>query len=82
MRGTLAELATRFAEGSRGEVCLIVEGAPEREVDAQALDAAIRAQLDAGTSARDTASTVAAAFTVRKSAVYQRVLELMRTSRR
>jgi len=81
VRGTLAELAAQFAEGARGEVCLVVEGAPERVVEQATVDAAIQAELQAGTSARDTASAVAAAYSVRKSAVYSRVLELMRTLR-
>ena len=32
-RGTLAELAERFAEGARGEIVLVVEGAPPRAAD-------------------------------------------------
>lgn len=78
VRDTLGALALRFEEGTRGEVCLLVEGAPERRVDVRTLDRAIQDQLDAGTSARDTAAAVAAAFAVRKSVVYSRVLELMR----
>ena len=78
LRGTLGELAVRLSEGTRGEVVLVVEGAPERVADAASIDAAIRAELAAGTSPRDTAAAVADALNVRKSRVYTRVLELTR----
>jgi 16S rRNA (cytidine1402-2'-O)-methyltransferase len=81
LRGTLGELALRLADGARGEICLVVEGAPQRGVDQATLDAAIRAELSAGTSARDTAAAVADAHGTRKSRVYSRVLELMRARR-
>jgi len=53
-RGTLHELAERFADGARGEVTLVVEGAPPTEPPRlEDLDAEIRAGLAAGESARD-----------------------------
>ena len=57
---SLGELAERYAEGARGEVCLLVEGAPLRATDPETIDASIRRQLRAGASARDVAASVAA----------------------
>ncbi len=81
LRGTLGELALRLAEGARGEICLVVEGAPTRVLDQATLDAAIRTELAAGSSARDTAAAVADALGTRRSRVYSRVLEFMREKR-
>jgi len=39
VRGTLGELATRFAEAPRGEITLVVEGAPEGGASKPALSA-------------------------------------------
>jgi len=56
VRGTLPELAERFAGGVRGEVTLVVEGAPPAEPPSlQEIDAAIRAGLAVGESGRDLA---------------------------
>ncbi len=56
VRGTLPELAERFGEGVRGEVTLIVEGAPPADPPSlEELDAAIRAGLAEGESGRDLA---------------------------
>jgi 16S rRNA (cytidine1402-2'-O)-methyltransferase len=81
LRGTLGELGEQLAGGARGEICLVVEGAPVRVVAPATIDAAIRAELAAGTSARDTAAAVADAHGIRKSRVYSRVLELKRPAR-
>jgi len=60
-RGTLAELAARFADGVRGEVTLVVEGAraAAEPVTEDALRERVRALLAAGLSARDLASQLA-----------------------
>ena len=78
VRATLGELAERYPEGTRGEVCILVEGAPEPRSDPREIDAAIRRHLQSGLSARDVAATVAAEYGARKSAVYRRVQELNR----
>ena len=77
MRGTLEELAARFAEGARGEVTLVVEGAPARAAaaDSELVDVAIRARAAAGGSASEIARDVARATGAPRSAVYRRVLE-------
>ena len=60
MRGPASELAARYADAPpRGEVVLVVGGAPERgELDAAAVDA-VRRLVDAGARARPAASVVA-----------------------
>ena len=75
-RGTLAELAARFAAGARGELTLVVEGALARaaESSTELIDAAIRARAAAGGSASEIARDVARATGAVRSAVYERVL--------
>ena len=81
-RGTLDELAGRFAEGARGEVTLVIEGAAARAAapGSELIDAAIRARAAAGGSASDIARDVARATGVPRSAVYERVVALVSNS--
>ena len=74
-RGTLDALAERFAAGARGEVTIVVEGAPARAAaaDSDLVDAAIRARAAAGGSASEIARDVARATGAPRSAVYRRV---------
>ena len=60
LRGTASALAARYADAPpRGEIVLVVGGAPERgELDAAAVDA-VRRLVDAGARARPAASVVA-----------------------
>jgi 16S rRNA (cytidine1402-2'-O)-methyltransferase len=75
-RGTLAELAKRFAGGARGEVTVVVEGAPEAPVaDADALRERVRAALAAGLSARDLAVRLANETGAPRRALYALALE-------
>lgn len=77
-RGTLAELSRRFAEGTRGEVTVVVEGAgdePEAEQPSdEAIESLVRAALASGASVRDAARQLAEATTLGKREAYQRVL--------
>lgn len=79
-RGTLPELAERFAEGTRGEVTLVVEGAPEAEaargLDAAGLEAAIRERVAAGESPRAIAAALAPGARVPRRQVYARAVAL------
>lgn len=73
VRGSLAELAERYAEGARGEVTLVVEGAPPASPpSAEVLDAEIRAALARGETPRDVAARLARPGLPRRD-VYQRV---------
>ncbi|MBW2361589.1 MAG: 16S rRNA (cytidine(1402)-2'-O)-methyltransferase [Deltaproteobacteria bacterium] len=75
-RGSLDELAERFADGARGEVTLVVAGAqpaPAPAVDD--LDDEIRARLASGETPRDVAARLARPGLSRRD-VYARVNEL------
>jgi len=82
-RGTLAELAERFASGVRGEVTLVVAGAVEpaekpepTASEAADLDRRIRALLAAGQTPRDIARQVAQETGMPRRDAYRRVLAL------
>jgi len=76
-RGALGALARRFAEGARGEVTLVVAGAatPARAAG-EDVDAALRAALARGATARDAAREVAARLGVPRREAYARALAL------
>lgn len=79
VRAPLPELAARFAEGARGEVVIVIEGA--REVtDATAglppLDDAIRSRLAAGERVGDVARALAEAYRRPRQEIYARALAL------
>ncbi|WP_408871564.1 16S rRNA (cytidine(1402)-2'-O)-methyltransferase [Craurococcus roseus] len=75
-RGTLAELAARYAaEPARGEVAVVVGPAP-LEVSGEAeLDARLDEAMAAGMSVRDAAAAVAEATGLPRRRVYARALE-------
>ena len=77
-RGSLGELATRFAKGARGEVTIVVGGCPRQAAAGAApdLDAAIRARLASGETTREIASRLAAQCGVPRREVYARALAL------
>jgi 16S rRNA (cytidine1402-2'-O)-methyltransferase len=83
-RGTLAELAERFASGARGEVTIVVEGASEAERSAAAatrpasrpsdLEMRIAALTAQGLHAKEIAAAIAAEAGVSKREAYARVI--------
>lgn len=75
-RGTLSELADRFAGEVLGEITLVIEGAPKRAAEAADPDSLLRARLAAGTSVKDAAREVAEALGLPRKEVYKRALEL------
>jgi 16S rRNA (cytidine1402-2'-O)-methyltransferase len=76
-RGTLAELAARFADGARGEVTLVVEGAALAAEPAgeDALRERVREGLAAGLSARDLAAKLARETGAPRRTLYALALE-------
>lgn len=72
-RGGLAELAEWAAEtGPRGEITLVVAGAPERPPpDPEVLRAAVSARRAGGASHRDAVTQVAAEYGVRRRDLYE-----------
>ena len=84
-RGTLSELAARFADGARGEITLVVEGISDELRDAAApqpgdLDAEIRARLARGEGVREIAASLAAASGIPRRQIYARALALRDTA--
>jgi 16S rRNA (cytidine1402-2'-O)-methyltransferase len=73
-RGTLAELAKRLAEGARGEVTIVIEGAPEVEATPRDVDRALREALAEGAGAAEAARRVAGALGVPRRIAYARAL--------
>jgi 16S rRNA (cytidine1402-2'-O)-methyltransferase len=75
-RGPLAELAAWAAEGVRGEVTIVVQGAPPAaaiSTDGASLRAAVAAREDEGMSRKDAILDVARLAGVPKREVYQAV---------
>ncbi|MDO7883217.1 16S rRNA (cytidine(1402)-2'-O)-methyltransferase [Antiquaquibacter soli] len=77
-RGTAAELAERFAEGTRGEICLVVEGAPARASDLPTALAEVQSLVESGVRLKDAAADVAAATGLPKRELYEAALRARR----
>lgn len=77
-RGTLAELAERFADGARGEIVIVVEGAPARSGDVPAAVAEVLSRVAAGERLKDAASAVAAATGLGTRELYAAALQSRR----
>lgn len=77
-RGTLAELAGQFAEGARGEVTIVVEGAElgTAELSDEELDEEVRSRVAQGEGAREIAADLAPRGRRPRREIYARVLEL------
>ena len=76
-RGTLGSLRDGVADGVRGELTLVVAGAPEPEapeVDDDEVVAAVEAAVAAGASTRDAVAQVAAERSLRRRDVYATVI--------
>jgi 16S rRNA (cytidine1402-2'-O)-methyltransferase len=77
-RGTAAELAAWAAEGVRGEIVLVVAGAPARAVDPAAAVEQVLALVASGTRLKDAAAEVAEATGLGKRDLYQAALDRRR----
>ena len=76
-RGTLAELRDGAGDGLRGELTLVIAGAPEPaspELDAATVADEVAALVATGRSTRDAVAQVAAAHGLRRRDVYATVL--------
>ncbi len=77
-RGGLGELATWASEGVRGEICIVVGGAPEERADAAgALDRVLELAAS-GTRLKDAAALVAAETGLGKRDLYESALAARR----
>jgi 16S rRNA (cytidine1402-2'-O)-methyltransferase len=76
VRGTATELAERYGEREpKGEIVLVVAGAPPREGDLDAALGALRRLVDAGAKARPAASVVSDLTGVPANALYRALTE-------
>ena len=73
-RGTAAELAAWAADGVRGEIVIVVAGAPAREADPEAAVEQVVALVAAGTRLKEAAAEVAEATGLSKRDLYQAAL--------
>lgn len=81
-RGSLAALLEETArDPARGELVLVIGGAPEAEVDDAAIAAAAREAILQGATTRDAAGTVSARFGIGRSRAYDAALRAQSDSR-
>jgi len=74
VRGTAVEVAQHFAEGARGEICLVVEGATAHASDLPSAIVQVRALVAAGSKLKDASSEVAEATGLSKRDLYEGAL--------
>src|SRR5690606_15698908 len=74
-RGALAELADRFADGARGEIVLVVAGAPAASADADEAVARVLARAAEGIRLKDAAAEVADATGPPRRDLYEAALK-------
>ncbi|MFF2054032.1 16S rRNA (cytidine(1402)-2'-O)-methyltransferase [Leifsonia sp. NPDC058194] len=74
-RGTAAELAAWAADGVRGEIAVVVAGAPAREADPETALEQVLALVASGTRLKDAAAEVAEATGLGRRDLYQAALE-------
>ncbi|WP_330458318.1 16S rRNA (cytidine(1402)-2'-O)-methyltransferase [Streptomyces sp. NBC_00820] len=83
-RGPLGELAAWAAEGVRGEITVVVEGAPEtgpEELDAEELVRRVRVREEAGERRKEAIAAVAVEAGLPKRVVFDAVVAAKRTDR-
>lgn len=79
--GPIEELARRFSGPTLGEIVVVLAGAVRKEEEEEGEDAderlgrLVRAELDKGRSAKDTAAALSAALGVSKKRVYELAVE-------
>lgn len=82
LRGTVQEVMARLGTGAvRGEVTLVVEGAPAPTPQPQELDDVVRQALEGGASVREAAEAAARRCGVSRREAYRRALTLSREGR-
>jgi 16S rRNA (cytidine1402-2'-O)-methyltransferase len=73
-RGTASELAAWAADGVKGEIVVVVEGAPRREASPEDALAQVQALVADGTRLKDAASEVATLTGLSSRELYQAAL--------
>jgi len=77
-RGSLGELAEQFAEGARGEIVLVIEGAPAGAADVPTAVEEVLARAAAGERLKEAAAAVADATGLGKRELYEAALAARR----
>jgi 16S rRNA (cytidine1402-2'-O)-methyltransferase len=75
VRGTLAELAERFADGARGEIALVVEGAPPASASLEDGVARVLELVAQGARLREASSEVAEVTGLGRRELYEAALK-------
>ncbi|MYA25519.1 MAG: 16S rRNA (cytidine(1402)-2'-O)-methyltransferase [Acidimicrobiales bacterium] len=78
-RGTVAELAARFAEPPRGEIVVVLGPAISQPPSDAQITAELHRELDAGATPRDAATAVAQRLGVARNRTYRMSTELARS---
>lgn len=73
-RGTASELAAYFADGARGEICIVVEGAAPATADLEAGLAQVQALVAAGLRLKEATAEVAEQTGLGKRELYEAAL--------
>jgi len=76
VRGTASEVAQYFAEGARGEICLVVEGAEKQASDLPTAIAQVLALVAAGSKLKEASTEVAEATGLSKRDLYEGALAI------
>jgi 16S rRNA (cytidine1402-2'-O)-methyltransferase len=79
VRGTARELARRFAEGARGEICVVVEGAARATVDLGTGVTQVAELVAGGIRLKDAAAEVAEATGLSRRELYEGALAARRS---
>ena len=74
VRGTLAELADRFADGARGEIALVVAGAPPASASLEDGVARVRVLVAEGVRLREASTEVAEMTGLGRRELYEAAL--------
>ena len=75
-RGTLAELAARFSGDVKGEIAIVVGGAPQIEIDDEVVLEALQMELESGVTRRAAIDHISATLGVARNRVYALALEV------
>jgi len=75
-RGTLAELAARFSGDVKGEIAIVVGGAPQIEIDDEVVLEALQMELESGVTRRAAIDHISATLGVARNRVYALALQV------
>jgi 16S rRNA (cytidine1402-2'-O)-methyltransferase len=80
VRGTLAELASRFADPPKGEIVVVLAPATPQPPSDDQIRAELQRELEAGATTRDAAAAVAERLGISRNSAYALSTELVRSA--